>query len=208
MISKKTNESKTRLVVYLTGLTMVVEIIFGLLTKSMSLFADGIHMLSHTGALGLSLIAYLLVKKHKGSNSFKNGTDKILSLSGYTSGIILIIFAIYIIYESCMRFFLPVAVNFKDAIFVAIIGLLVNLISARLLHHDEAHSDHNIKAAYLHVLADALTSVTAIIGLIAGLIWNIVYVDAIGGLISSAVIIRWSYGLLKRTSLELVDYKK
>lgn len=208
MKSHSSNESKTRLVVYITGLTMIVEIIFGLFTKSMSLFADGIHMLSHTGALGLSLIAYRLATKYKDNYNFKNGTGKILSLSGYTSGIILIVFAVYIIYESGMRFFLPVTVNFKDAIFVAIVGLFVNLLSAWVLHHDEAHSDHNIKAAYLHVLADALTSVTAIIGLIAGLIWNVVYVDTIGGLISSVVIIRWSFKLLKKTSLELVDYKK
>lgn len=208
MISATSNEAKTRLVVYLTGITMVVEIVFGLHTKSMSLLADGIHMLSHTGALGLSLTAYWLANKYKDSTNFKTGTNKILSLSGYTSGILLIIFAAFIIYESSMRFYIPVAVNFRDAIFVAIIGLLVNLISAMILHQDETHSDYNIKAAYLHVLADALTSVTAIIGLIAGLIWNVVFVDAIGGLISSIVIIRWSYGLLKRTSLELVDYKK
>lgn len=165
-------------------------------------------MLSHTGALGLSLIAYHLAEKHKNNRDFASGTSKILSLSGYTSGIVLVLFAGYIIYESGSRFFQPVHVNFRDAIFVAAIGLLVNIISAVILHHDETHGDQNIKAAYLHVLADALTSVTAIAGLVAGLIWDIVFIDAIGGLLSSVVILRWSYGLLKKTSLDLVDYRK
>lgn len=206
--SHSKNEARTRIVVYITGLTMVIEIVFGVLTRSMSLLADGIHMLSHTGALGLSLIAYYLAEKHKNNVCFKSGTEKILSLSGYTSGIILVVFSGYIMYESTARFFQPVSVNFSDAIIVAIIGLIVNIISAMLLYHDESHSDQNIRSAYLHVLADALTSVTAIVGLVAGLIWNIVYIDAIGGLISSLVILRWSYGLLKKTSLDLVDYQK
>ena len=174
----------------------------------MALLADGIHMGSHVLAIGLSWIAYIIVRRVSGSTSYKGSSDKILSLSGYSSGLMLLIFAFVILYEAVNRILNPSAIQFKEAIFVAVIGLLVNIICAVLLHHEHEHSDHNIKAAYLHVIADALTSVTAIIGLTAAMIWNIVWLDALGAIISSGVIIKWSLGLLKDSGKILLDIEK
>lgn len=198
-------EAKTLWVVLLTAVTMVIEITFGLLTKSMALLADGIHMGSHVLAIGLSWVAYVAVRKLSQNEKYKIQSKKILSLSGYTSGLLLLIFAFFILVEAVERFFNPVQIVYKDAITVAIIGLIVNIASAGLLHHDHDHSDHNIRAAYIHVLADALTSVTAIAGLFAAMIWDIPFVDTIAALISSAVIIKWSFGLLKDAGRTLLD---
>ncbi len=192
-------------VVLLTAVTMVVEIVFGLTTKSMALLADGIHMGSHVLAIGLSWVAYIVVRKVSESEKFKGNTDKILSLSGYSSGLMLLIFAIVIMIEAVQRFYNPVDIVYNEAILVAVIGLIVNIASAFLLHHDHEHSDHNIRAAYLHVIADALTSVSAIIGLTAAMIWNIPFIDTIAALISSFVIIKWSIGLLKDSGKVLLD---
>ncbi len=202
------NEKKTSWVVLLTAITMVVEIFYGMLSGSMALLADGIHMGSHVLAIGLSWVAYVWVRKTKNDNSFKGDSDKILSLSGYTSGLILLVFAIIILVEAIQRFINPIDINYKDAILVAIIGLLVNVVSAFLLHHDEEHSDHNIKAAYIHVIADALTSLSAILGLLAGLLWDISYIDTIAAVISSLVIIKWSIGLLQNSGKALLDMEK
>jgi cation diffusion facilitator family transporter len=201
------HEKQTRLVVIITAVTMVVEIIFGLTTKSMALLADGIHMGSHVLAIGLSWLAYIAVRKVKTNENFKGDSKKILSLSGYSSGLILLIFAFAILYSAIQRFFSPAGINFKDAILVAITGLTVNILCAFLLHHKHEHSDHNLKAAYLHVIADALTSVTAIAGLTAALFWNIIWLDALGAIISSMVIIKWSVGLLKESGKVLLGMK-
>ncbi len=199
------HENKTRLVVFLTAVTMVVEITYGIITNSIALLADGIHMGSHVGALGLSWLAYIYIRNNKNNPHFKSGTNKILSLSAYSSGIILLIFALFIIVQSVERFLSPANIAFNEAIIVAIIGLIINIISAIVLHHSEEHSDHNIKAAYLHVLADTLTSLIAIVGLILAkyLIFN--HFDTVGGLIGAAVIIKWAIGLLKTTGAELLD---
>jgi len=201
------NEHKTRWVVLLTAVTMVVEITFGMLTNSMSLLADGIHMGSHVIAIGLSWLAYVFVRRVSKSNRHNVNTDKILSLSGYSSGLMLLTFAFVILFEAVSRFYNPMQIQFKEAIVVAIIGLIVNIVSAFLLHHDHEHSDHNIKAAYMHVIADALTSVTAIIGLTVAMIWNILWLDSVGAIISSVVIVRWSIGLLRDSGKVLIDYK-
>jgi cation diffusion facilitator family transporter len=206
MMSGLNHEKRTLLVVILTAVTMVIEIIFGIITGSMLLLADGIHMLSHTGALGLSWIAYIMVRKYAEDPGFTRGTGKILDLSGYTSGLLLLVFAAFIIYESVSRLIQPISIHYTEAIVVASIGLLVNLVSAWILHLREEHHDHNIKAAYLHVLADALTSVTAILGLVVAKIWDFPYIDAIGGILSSIIIIRWSFGLLRKTVLSILDY--
>jgi cation diffusion facilitator family transporter len=198
-------EKKTMWVVLITAVTMVVEIFFGLYTNSMALLADGIHMGSHVLAIGLSWIAYIIVRKLNKSRKFEGNTNKILSLSGYTSGLMLLIFAIIILIEAFQRFAHPLEISYKEAILIAILGLLVNILSAVILHHDHEHSDHNIRAAYLHVIADALTSVTAIAGLTAAMLWNIAYLDTIGALISSFVIIKWSVGLLKDSGKVLLD---
>ena len=201
------HESKTLWVVLLTAVTMVVEIVFGISTKSMALLADGIHMSSHVLAIGLSWFAYVMVRKLSQNSKFSGNTAKILSLSGYTSGILLFVFAIYIVVEAIGRLYSPVTIAYNEAIVVACVGLAVNVASAFLLHHDHEHSDHNIKAAYLHVIADALTSLSAIGGLIAAMVWNIPFIDTIAALISSVVILKWAYGLLRDTGKALLDIK-
>lgn len=198
-------ENKTMWVVFLTAITMVVEIIFGLTTNSMALLADGIHMGSHVLAIGLSWLAYVIVRKVSKSRKFTGNSDKILSLSGYSSGLMLLIFAVVILVEATQRLYNPQDIVYKEAILVAIIGLLVNIASAVLLHHKHEHSDHNIRAAYLHVIADALTSLSAILGLTAAMIWGIPFIDTIAAIISSLVIVKWSIGLLKDSGKVLLD---
>lgn len=199
------NEHKTKWVVLLTAVTMVVEIFFGISTHSMALLADGIHMGSHVLAIGLSWLAYVFVRRVSVKGNFTGNSEKILSLSGYSSGMMLLIFAFVILFEAIQRLYNPATINYQDAILVAIIGLLVNVASAFLLRHDHEHSDLNIRAAYLHVIADALTSVTAIVGLTGAMLYDIVWLDALGAIISSFVIIRWSVGLLKDSGKVLLD---
>ncbi|MFA6404184.1 MAG: cation diffusion facilitator family transporter [Salinivirgaceae bacterium] len=198
-------EQRTKYVVFLTAITMVVEVVFGLTTHSMALLADGIHMGSHVLAIGLSWVAYIMVRKVANNGNYKGNTNKILSLSGYSSGMLLLIFAFVILYQAVHRIINPTVIQYKEAILIAIIGLVVNIVCALLLKHEHEHSDNNIKAAYLHVIADALTSVTAILGLTAAMVWNIVWLDALGAIISSFVIIRWSIGLLKDSGKVLLD---
>jgi cation diffusion facilitator family transporter len=198
-------ESKTMWVVILTAVTMVVEIIFGLSTKSMALLADGIHMGSHVLAIGLSWIAYVIVRKVSKSGKFTGNSGKILSLAGYSSGLMLLIFALVIMIEAVDRFYNPQEIVYKEAILVAIIGLAVNIASVFLLKHKHEHSDHNIRAAYLHVIADALTSLSAILGLTAAMIWDIPYIDTIAAIISSLIIVKWSIGLLKDSGRVLLE---
>lgn len=199
------HEIKTRWVVILTGLTMIVEIITGLASRSMALLADGIHMGSHVMAIGLAWFAYVFVRRISDNTKYNNSRDKILALSGYTSGLLLLIFAIVIIIQAVNRLIHPVHIYYHEAIFVAFAGLAVNIISAFLLRHDKEESDHNIKAAYLHVIADAVTSLSAIIGLTAAMIWNITYVDTFAAVLSSFVIIRWAAGLLIECGSSLMD---
>lgn len=205
MMAKHKHERKTMWVVLLTAITMVVEIIFGLTTKSMALLADGIHMGSHVLAIGLSWIAYVIVRRVSKSERFSGSKEKILSLSGYSSGLMLLIFAIVIMVEAIERLYNPAVIIYKEAILVATIGLIVNVVSAFLLHHEHEDSDHNIRAAYLHVIADALTSLSAILGLVVAMIWDIPFIDTIAAIISSLVIVKWSIGLLKASGSALLD---
>jgi len=198
------NRRRTGWVVILTAVTMVIEIIAGWLTGSMALMADGIHMGSHVLAIGLSWAAYVLVQRLSSDPSFTGNKEKVLTLSGYTSGLILLIFAGLIIAGAIGRFINPRVIEYREAILIAFIGLGVNILSAFLLHHDHDERDNNIRAAYLHVLADAVTSVAAIIGLVVAMIWGLPYIDAIAALISSAVIIKWSLGLLRDSGRELI----
>jgi cation diffusion facilitator family transporter len=200
------NEKRTLWVVMLTAITMLVEVFYGISTKSMALLADGIHMGSHVFAIGLSWVAYVIVRRLSKKTSFTGDSSKILALSGYSSGLMLLLFALFIMVEAMERFFVPQNIVYNDAIIVAIIGLIVNIISARLLHHEHHESDHNIKAAYLHVLADALTSVSAIAGLLVAKYFNIVYIDPLVAIVSSLVIIKWSVGLLASSSRDLIDF--
>jgi cation diffusion facilitator family transporter len=202
------HERKTMMVVALTAVTMGVEIFFGLRTGSMALLADGIHMGSHVFALGLSWIAYIFVRKTESSSRFTGNSGKILSLSGYSSGLMLLLFAIFILAEAVRRIAEPSPVLYNQAILVAIIGLTVNILSAAILHHKDEQSDHNIKAAYLHVLADALTSITAIIGLTAAMYLKALWIDPAVGILGSFVIIRWSVTLMKESGKVLLDVTK
>jgi cation diffusion facilitator family transporter len=201
------HESKTRLVVILTGLTMVAEIVAGYLTNSMALLADGYHMASHVLALGLSWVAYIYIRRSMYSGRVAFRKEKLLALTGFLSAIILQIIAILMAYQSFARLLNPMTIKFREAIFVAVVGLVVNVVSAIILHHKKEQSDHNIRSAYLHVLADGLTSVTAIIALTAGYFYKLYSLDAISGIISSVVITRWSVGLIIHSGKELIEFK-
>jgi cation diffusion facilitator family transporter len=203
-----THESKTRFVVILTTLTMVIEIASGYMTNSMALLADGYHMSSHAFALGLSWLAYILARKYAQTEKISFKKEKLLALSGFTSAIVLQIVAVVMGVQSFRRLLHPVEIMFTEAILVAIIGLFVNIISAVALHHRKEHSDHNIRSAYLHVLADGLTSITAIIALTIGLMFKLFWLDSISGLISSLVITKWAIALIGDSGRELIDYKR
>ncbi len=205
MTAIEKNKKRTGWVVILTAVTMVIEIIAGWLTGSMALLADGIHMGSHVLAIGLSWAAYVLVQRLSLNPAFTGSKEKVLTLSGYTSGLILLIFAGMIIAGAVGRFISPRVIEYREAIMIAFIGLGVNILSAFLLQHDHEEKDNNIRAAYMHVLADAVTSVAAIIGLVAAMIWGLPYIDAIAALVSSAVIIKWSLGLLRDSGRELIS---
>lgn len=204
----------------LTAVMMVVEIAAGRHFNSMALLADGWHMASHASALSITAFAYWFAQRHRGSERYSFGTWKVGVLGGFASAVVLAVIAFLVAAESFGRFFEPLAIGFDEAIAVAFVGLLVNLVSAWLLRedHDHGHAasagsvsigahhhDHNLRAAYLHVLADALTSVTAIVALTAGKLLGWIWMDPLMGLVGSAVIARWSYGLLRETSVVLLD---
>ncbi|PEQ12437.1 cation transporter [Novosphingobium sp. PC22D] len=211
------NERRTRYVVMLTAAMMVVEIVAGLLTGSMALLADGIHMATHAGALGVAAFAYWFARRHADNPRFTLGTGKIGDLAGFASAVVLAIFAIGIAVESFQRLISPQAIAYSEAIWIAVLGLLVNLLSAWLLGaahhhvhghehgHDHTHTDNNLRSAYFHVLADALTSVLAIIALFAGRYLDWAWMDAAMGLVGALVIGRWSWSLLRDTAAVLVD---
>ena len=201
-------ETKTRLVVILTAVTMVLEIIYGYWTNSMALLADGFHMSSHAFALGLSWIAYVVARRYEHSEKISINKAKLLALAGFTSALVLQVVAVVMLIQSVDRFIHPLIIKFSEAIIVAVIGLLVNVISAIVLHHKKEQSDHNIRSAYLHVLADGLTSITAIVALTIGLFYNIYSLDAISGIISSVIITKWAIGLIRDSGKELIEFKR
>ena len=188
---KSQGEKRTAFVVIFSAITMVLEIIFGLFSNSMALLADGIHMGSHVLAIGLSWGAYALVRKLRRKQVNNVDNDKVLSLSAYTSGVLLLIFAVFIIIEA-------VEIRYTEAMIVAAIGMVVNIICAFVLHDNNGHKheDYNRHSAYLHVVADALTSLGAIFGLICAMIWDITWIDTLVAVVCSAVIIRWAKNLL------------
>lgn len=205
----KANERKTLAVIILTFVTMGVEISTGILTGSMALLADGWHMGTHAFALGITWFAYVMARRYGKSSTFSFGTGKFGILAGYTSALFLGATAIYMLVESTRRFLNPVDIGFNEAIIVAVIGLLVNVLSVWMLHggeeHHHDHHDHNLKAAYLHVLADALTSVLAIIALLAGKYFGLAFLDPVMGLVGGVLIGSWAWGLLKSSGLILLD---
>jgi len=201
------HENRTKTVLFISVITMLGEIVFGYLTNSMALLSDGWHMFSHVMAMGLTWLAYAISRKNRNNRKFKTGTNKILSLSGYTSGILLLLIAVWMAIESACRFFFNEPVLYGDAMIVAITGLIVNLICAFILQYDRKNHDDNIKAAYIHILSDALTSLLAIVALYLGKIFEIAWFDALGGIIGSMIIIKWSLGLLKQSGAKLLDYE-
>jgi cation diffusion facilitator family transporter len=210
----RAGERRTLLVIALTATMMVVEIVAGLHYGSMALLADGLHMASHTAALGISAFAYIYARRHARNAEFSFGTGKVNALGGFTGAILLALFALLMAWESIGRFLDPVVIAFDQAILVAVLGLAVNGASALILrgadhgHDDHGHGhddDHNLRSAYLHVIADAATSVLAIIALLAGKYLGAAWMDPAMGLVGAALITRWSVGLLLSTSAVLLD---
>jgi len=204
-------EARTRLVVILTATFMVCEIAAGFIFGSMALLADGVHMATHVGALGLAAGAYWLARRHASDTRFSFGSGKFGDLAAFTSAIVLGMIAFGVIVESVRRLMAPVHVQYTEALAIAAVGLLVNLASAALLHdahehdHHDEHRDHNLRAAYLHVLADAATSVLAIAALASGLFFGTAWADPLVGVIGACVIASWSYGLVRQSALVLLD---
>lgn len=246
------NARRTWMVVGITFVMMVAEIIAGMIYGSMALLADGVHMATHAGALTIAALAYRYARRHQHDARFAFGTGKVGDLSGFASALVLAVVAALIAVESVGRLLNPISVAFNEAILVAVIGLLVNLVSAALLmhphdhahegtgdahgahehdddhahdhdddhavhdhahegdekrahHHAGHHADHNLIAAYVHVLADAVTSVLAIVALVAGRYLGWVWLDAAMGLVGAAVILRWSVTLMGQTARVLLD---
>lgn len=211
-------ERRTLLATILTLATMIAEIIGGWLTGSMALLADGVHMGGHTVALGLAAGAYFLTRQHAENRRFSFGSGKIGDLAAYTSALLLGLSVLWLVYESVLRLLNPATLHAREALLVAVIGLFVNLACAWLLvgthdhTHDHAHGqghhhhqDHNLRAALVHVIADAVTSVAAIAGLIAAWAWGWNWLDPAIALVASLVILRWAVGLLRQTGAILLD---
>jgi len=228
------SESKAKLAALVTAVFMVVEIICGFAYHSMALLADGAHMATHVGALGLAAGAYWLARRHAGSGRFTFGSGKFGDLAAFSSAIILGVTALVVAVESIERLIAPTSVQYGDALLIASIGLCVNLVSALILkddhhghshghdqpkakahdhaHHDHGHShdhapavDNNMRAAYVHVLADAATSVLAIIALACGYFFGLAFLDPVSGLVGAFVIASWSYGLIRDSGMVLLD---
>jgi cation diffusion facilitator family transporter len=226
------NERKTWGVIALCSAMMIAEIIGGLLFGSMALLADGLHMSTHAGALFIAALAYTYARRHARDERFTFGTGKLGELAGYTSALVLAMIALLIGYESVLRLFHPVVISFNQALPIAGVGLGVNVLSAWLLrddhdhlrtHHpavDEEDPDHgaphehesphhshdlNLRAAYVHVMADAAVSILAIVGLLAGreLGWR--WMDPLMGIVGACVIANWSWGLIRAAGSVLLD---
>jgi len=223
-------EKRTLVVIIITAVMMIVEILVGIFFGSMALLADGIHMGSHMVGLLITLIAYVYARKYAHDDSFSFGTGKVNSLAGYTSAILLVMFALVMGWESVHRLINPVEIQFNIAIAVAFIGLVVNGASMFILgeeghdhgghdhaehdHHDHAEhdhhragTDHNLKAAYLHVLTDAMTSVLAIFALLAAKYFGWIWADPLMGIVGAILVARWSFGLIGGASKVLLDHQ-
>ena len=215
------NARRTLWVVALTAAMMVGEIAAGLAFNSMALLADGFHMATHAGALGIAAIAYAYAKRHAHGRRYTFGTGKVGDLAGFASALVLGIVALGIAFESAMRLVDPRPVAFTEATIIAVIGLGVNIVSALLLghghdhghahhdaddHHDHMHGhDNNLRSAYLHVVADALTSVLAIAALLGGRYLGWVWLDPLMGIVGSVVIAAWAWSLMRDTGAVLLD---
>jgi cation diffusion facilitator family transporter len=213
---KRPGEVRTILVIAITGTMMVIEVATGILFGSMALLADGLHMASHAAALSINVFAYIYARRNAHDDRYTFGTGKVNALGGFTGAILLAFFALIMAWESIKRFVYPVEIAFNQAIFVAVLGLVVNGASVFILNyrHDQAHHerddqnhhhDHNLKAAYLHVLADALTSLLAIFALLTAKYLGFVWMDPFMGIVGAILVSRWSFGLIRDSSSVLLD---
>ncbi|HEY2835331.1 MAG TPA: CDF family Co(II)/Ni(II) efflux transporter DmeF [Rhizomicrobium sp.] len=211
-------ESRARLAAIITAVFMLVEIGAGLLYRSMALLADGVHMATHVGALGLAAGAYWLARRHAANARFSFGSGKFGDLAAFASAIVLGLTGLAVAVESVSRLIHPANVAYGDALLIAVIGLCVNLVSAFILkdahQHDHSHDHHahhhgghdnNMRAAYVHVLADAATSVLAIIALASGYYFGLAFLDPVAALMGAFVIASWAYGLIKDSAMVLLD---
>ena len=207
-------ERRTIIVIAITSVMMVIEIAAGIAYGSMALLADGLHMGSHTAALGLAVFAYVYARRHADDERFSFGTGKVNALAGFTGAVVLAGFAVVMAIESIERFLNPVTIIFNHAIVVAIVGLVVNGFSMVVLggHHSDGRrthehdqEDHNLRSAYLHVLADALTSLLAIFALLAGKYVGATWLDPVMGVVGAVLVFRWSWGLLNQSARVLLD---
>ena len=223
-------ERRTRWVVALTATMMAAELVAGTLFRSMALLADGWHMSTHAAALGIAVVAYRLARRHAGDVRFAFGTWKIEILGGFASGVVLVMVAVLMAAASVRRLLEPLPIRYDQALAVAFVGLAVNLVSAWLLHehgapahaehahepargapagaHGHAHAGHadlNLRGAYLHVLADATTSVLAIAALLGGRMFGWRWLDPVMGLVGAGIVTVWAVGLLTATGRVLLD---
>ncbi len=211
------NEKVTLVVVIITLVMMFAEIIGGILSGSMALLSDGIHMGTHAVALFITLSAYIFARKNHDNPSFTFGTGKVGVLGGYTNAILLIVAGLAMAYESIERLIEPVSIRFNEAIVVAVLGLVVNVVSAVILsrgdsHHGHSHGhdhhhhhDHNLRSAYLHVITDALTSILAIVALLIAKYFNQIWADPLVGILGAIVVVKWAIGLIRQTGSILLD---
>jgi cation diffusion facilitator family transporter len=219
------NARKTRAVIWLCAATMAVEVAGGSIFHSLAVVADGVHMATHVSALAIAAFAYAYASRHARDENFAFGTGKVGDLAAFASAIVLAMVALIVAGESVEHLLNPPDIAFRQALPLAALGLAVNLLSAFLLRddrdhrddhdhdhghahdhgHDHAHRDLNLRAAYIHVLADAGVSVLALIGLTAGLVLGWIWMDAAMGLVGAAVIANWSWGLVRAASATLLD---
>ncbi len=208
---KRPGERRTHIVIALTAAMMVVEVVAGLAFGSMALLADGLHMASHACALTISALAYLYTRRHAHNTEFSFGAGKMNALGGFTGAVLLAVIAVMMGWESVERILSPVGIAFNQAIAVTVVGLAVNgacvvILGRQHEGHDHHHKhDHNLRSAYLHVLADALTSLLAIFALLAGKYYGLNWMDPAMGVVGAVLVARWSVGLLRTTAAVLLD---
>lgn len=224
--SLKQNTRRVRLVLLINVIVMFLEIYFGYVSGSMSLLADGWHMGTHAAALLITVVAYKLATDDKMTAKFNFGGGKIIALGGFSSGLLLFGIAIAVAAEAIQRIIHPQPIRYDEAFYVAVFGLLVNVAGAFILrpqggdddslqahaHHSHGghshaahHGDHNIRAAYMHIVADALTSIGAIVAILSAKYWGLTFLDPAVAIVSTLVILKWAYGLLSDTAWELLD---
>jgi cation diffusion facilitator family transporter len=207
---RRPGERRTLVVIAITATMMVVEIAAGLAFSSMALLADGLHMGSHTIALGIAAFAYIYARRHSGDPGYSFGSGKVNALGGFTGAVLLASFAVFMAAGSVDRFIHPATISYDYAILVAVAGLFVNGVCVAILNVNDhgaghEHHDHNLRAAYLHVLADALTSLLAIVALLAAKYLGLTWMDPLMGVVGAILVGRWSLGLLRASSRVLLD---